>query len=101
MQGILLVTVMAVTVEALVEYGRTILSAAKGGDRTAAILQGAAVLLSVGLCMLTGADLYGALGITFVWKPMGCLLTGIFSARGANYVSDFIGQLRNLLTHTA
>lgn len=101
MQGILLVTVMAVTVEALVEYGRTLMNTAKGGNRATALLQGAAVLLSVGMCLLTGADLYGALGITFIWRPMGCLLTGIFSARGANYVSDFTGQLRKLLTHTA
>ena len=97
MQGIVLTLVMAVTVEALVEYCRTAVKTARGGGRLSALLQGAAVLVSVGICLLCGADLYGALGIAFRWQPVGSVLTGIFAARGANYVSDLVGQLRGIL----
>ncbi len=98
MQGIVLTLVMAVTVEALVEYGRTVIELIAGGGKKTALLQGAAVLVSVGLCLMTGADLFGALGICFYWRPIGGVLTGIFAARGANYVSDLTGQIRSLLT---
>lgn len=93
MQGIMLAVVVALTVEALVEYGKTAMKTALGGDWLTAVLQGAAVLASVGICLLSGADVYGALGITFSGSPLGCILTGIFAARGANYLSDFVGQL--------
>ncbi|MBQ6706534.1 MAG: hypothetical protein IJN07_03370 [Clostridia bacterium] len=98
MQGIVLTLVMAVTVEALVEYGRTVIELIAGGGKKTALLQGAAVLVSVGLCLLTGADLFHTLGIGFYWQPIGGILTGIFAARGANFVSDLVGQLRGLLT---
>lgn len=100
MQGIVLSLVTAVTVEALVEYGRTIAGLITGGDKRTAILQGAAVLVSIGLCLLTGADLFSSLGIIFRWRAVGGILTGVFAARGANYVSDLVGQLRSLLPHS-
>lgn len=97
MQGIILTLVMAVTVEALVEYCRTAVETVRGGGKLAACLQGAAILVSVGICLLCGADLYGALGITFAWRPIGSVLTGIFAARGANFVSDLAGQMKSIL----
>lgn len=97
MQGIILALVTAVTVEALVEYCRTAAKTVRGGGWLSALLQGAAVVLSVGICLLSGADIYGALGIAFRWPPVGSVLTGIFAARGANYVSDFVGQMRGIL----
>lgn len=95
-ENILLATVIAVTVEALVEYGKTAITSWKSGKKAVA-LQVAAVAVSVTLCLLAGADVYGALGIVFVWRPAGCILTGIFAARGANYLSDLVGRLRDLL----
>ena len=94
--GIVLVTVIAVTVEALVEYGRTAITSWNTARRTV-VLQMAAIMVSTCLCLLVGADIYRALGITFAWQPVGCVLTGIFSARGANFISDLVGRLRNLL----
>lgn len=94
--GIVLAMVIAVTVEALVEYGRSALAAWKDAKR-AILLQTAAVVVSVGLCILVDADIYRALGIVFAWQPIGWVLTGIFSARGANFISDLVGRLRNLL----
>lgn len=97
MENIVLVTVMSVTVEALVEYGRSILQSF-GGKWETAVLQISAVAVSVGLCLLTGADVYAAFDIGFGRIPLGCILTGIFAARGANFISDFVGRLQALLT---
>ncbi len=96
MEGLVLTMVVAVTVEALVEYGKSMFLAV-GNDKKAIVLQVAAMLVSVGICLLTGADIYSALGIVFVWQPVGAVLTGIFAARGANYLSDMIGRLKQLL----
>lgn len=92
-EGLLLVTVVAVTVEALVEYGKSAV-AAVGGDKKALVVQIIAVAVSVALCLLTGADFYGVLGIHFAVAPVGAVLTGIFAARGANYLADLVGRLR-------
>lgn len=96
LDGILPVTVMAVTVEALVEYGKSAVLAVKGNTATL-VIQVVAVLVSVALCLLTGADFYGVLGIHFAWQPIGTVLTGIFAARGANYLSDLVGRLRKII----
>ncbi len=95
--GIVLVTVVAVTVEALVEYVKTAAMSLKG-DKVATVLQMAALVVSMAVCLLCGADIYGALGIVFHWQPMGCILTGVFTARGANYISDFVGRIQAVLS---
>ena len=94
MDGIVLVLVMAVTVEALVEYGKSIGKAIIAGEAKTAITQLSAVLISVLLCFAVGADFYSALGVTFAWPWVGNLLTGLFASRGANFVSDLIGKLQ-------
>ncbi len=96
MEGLLLVTVIAVTVEALVEYGKSAV-AAVGGDKKALLIQGIAIAVSVVLCLLTGADFYGAFGIHFALRPVGGVLTGIFAARGANYLADVVGRLQKIM----
>ncbi len=96
-ENMLLSTVIAVTVEALVEYGKTAVTSWRTAKK-AVVLQVAAMLVSVGLCLLAGADVYGALGIVFAWQPAGCILTGIFAARGANFLSDLVGRLKDILT---
>lgn len=94
MDKFVLVLVLAVTVEALVEYGKTIAAAFAGGQSKAAVIQLCAVAVAVGLCILAGADLYAALGVPFSLPFVGAVLTGIFASRGANFVSDLIGKLR-------
>lgn len=96
MEGLVLVTVIAVTVEALVEYGKSAV-AAVGGDKKALVIQCVAVLVSVALCLMTGADFYGAFGVTFALPLVGSILTGIFAARGANYLADLIGRFRKII----
>ena len=87
-----LIVMLAVTVEALVEYAKSIARAASGSWKQAA-LQLAAVAAGVMLCVAAQADLYGWLGLGFAYPWMGQVLTGILISRGANYVSDFVGRL--------
>lgn len=95
MDMILLTLMMAVTVEGLVEYAKTFGRAiAKKAWKTAGT-QAAAVALGVLLCFAVGADFYAALGVTFAAPWLGCLLTGVFASRGANYVSDLIKKLQS------
>ncbi len=96
MDGIALVLVMAVTAEALVEYGKNIGKAIVAGEVKTAITQLSAMLISFLLCFLVEADFYSVLGVTFAWPWVGNLLTGILTSRGANFVSDFFGKLQGV-----
>ena len=90
MEMILLFIVLAIVVEALVEYVKTVVSM----DKQAIILQLSALAVSILLCLLAGADVFNQLGINFSLPYVGCILTGVFASRGANYASDIIGRLR-------
>ena len=65
MSMIALSIVMAITVEGLVELGKSIGKAALDGDRKTAATQLAALIISCALCMAAGADVYDALGVSF------------------------------------
>ena len=90
MTAILLFLTLAVTVEGLVQYIKTLIQ----GEKKAAIIQVGALIIAVALCILSGADIYAALGVTFGVPYVGCVLTGIFASRGANYASDILGRLQ-------
>lgn len=92
----ILVLMMAVTVEGLVEYGRTLWEGAAAREFQAVALQAAALALSVALCFAAGADFYRALGVNFSAPWIGTVLTGIFASRGANYLSDLLGKLQGV-----
>lgn len=100
MQMILLAIVMAVTVEALIEYVKQIAKALGSGEFKAAATQVVSILLGVLLCLSVGADVYGALGVAFAVPWVGTVLTGIFASRGSNYVSDLAKRLQNILAGT-
>ena len=95
MDMILLTLMMAVTVEGLVEYGKSFGKAVLDKAWKTTGTQAAAIALGVGLCFAVGADFYAALGVTFAAPWLGCLLTGVFASRGANYVSDLIKKLQS------
>lgn len=97
MQTILLAIVMAVTVEALIEYVKQIAKALSSGEVKAAATQVVSILLGVLLCLAVGADVYGALGVAFAVPWVGTVLTGIFASRGSNYLSDLAKRLQNIL----
>ena len=95
MTGVLLILALAVTVEAVVEYVKSIIKMVTDKDVKTLITQLAALAVSILLCFAAGADLYAALGLTFGVPGVGIVLTGIFGSRGANYVSDLVSKLRN------
>ena len=90
---ILLFIVLAVIVEALVEYVKTIIVME---DKKAIAIQLSALIVSVTLCLLAGADVFSELGVAFQVPYVGCVLTGVFASRGANYASDLVGRLRSV-----
>ena len=94
MKGIVLIVVLAIVVEALVEYGKSFLEACHSGGWRAIVLQLVALLAAVLLCFAAGADLFAVLGVEFAVPWIGTLLTGIFASRGSNYVNDLIGKIR-------
>ncbi len=96
MKGIVLVVVMAVLVEAFIEYAKSFIKMVSDGEIKTAITQVIAVVAAVALCMAAGADLFAALGIAFAFPWIGIVLTGILISRGANYMSDFIKRLQNV-----
>ena len=93
MEGIVRIMALAVIVEGLVEYGKSIGKAFTGNDCKAAVIQLGAIVGGVLVSVAAGADLFAALGIVFAWPWLGVALTGIVISRGANYVSDFVGRL--------
>ena len=98
MTAIALMLVLAVTVEALVQYAKTIDSMAVQKQYKTALTQLAALLISVGLCVAAGVNVYEVLGVRFAgfagrdW--IGLALTGIFASRGANYAADILKCLQ-------
>ena len=65
MQGILLILALAVTVEAVVEYVKSIVKMFTEKDYRTAITQLSAAAIAIALCFAAGADLYAALGLRF------------------------------------
>ena len=93
MEGVILIITLAVVVEALVEYGKSIANAFLKKDIKTATAQLTAVMLGIALCVTGQGDLFAATGIVFAWPWLGTVLTGILISRGANYVSDFVSKL--------
>ena len=80
MNRTVLVLMMAVTVEALIEYAKTFGRAIIEKQWKTAATQAGAV----------------ALGVSFNAAWLGVALTGVFASRGANYVSDLVKKLQAL-----
>ncbi len=96
MTGIVLIIVLAIVVEAFIEYGKSIGKAFADGAWKTALTQLIAIAVAVALCMATGADLFAVIGLVFAWPWLGIVLTGIIISRGANYVSDFVKRLQGV-----
>ena len=75
MQGILLILALAVTVEAVVEYVKSIVKMFTEKDYRTAITQLSAAAIAIALCFAAGADLYAALGLRFAAPWIGTALT--------------------------
>ncbi|MGN0172406.1 MAG: hypothetical protein ACI39E_06455 [Acutalibacteraceae bacterium] len=94
MDGLMMVVAVSVTVEALVEYVKVFIKLFSKGCSHSMITQIIAVGIGIAVCFFCNADVYAVVGITFLWPPLGCVLTGIFASRGANYLNDFLSRLK-------
>lgn len=92
MEQIWIFSMLAVVVEALTEYVKNMTAA---GSRKAVLIQLGALVTGVIVCAAAGADLFAALDVHFAVPWMGCVLTGVFVSRGANYVSDLLKKVNH------
>ena len=84
MQTIVLILVLAITVEAIIQYSKTIIEMLEKKQYKTFATQ-----------LTAGVDLYTLVGVSFTLPWLGMLLTGIVVSRGSNYTSDFIKRLQN------
>lgn len=98
MQEFFLIGVIAITVEALVEYGKSVRDVVLNKDYKTALTQLAAILVAEVICFPAGADLYAVLGVSFAAPWLGTLLTGILLSRGSNYVHSIVQRFRQAST---
>ena len=95
METIVLILVLAITVEALIQYAKTIIKMLEDKQYKTFATQVAAILIAVFISFAAGVDVYSLVGISFAVSWLGTLLTGIVISRGANYTSDFIKRIKN------
>ena len=92
--GFWTVILLAIVVEGLVEYVKSVIRMFTKRDYKRGITQLAALACSIWLCLSAGADLFSMVGLSFGQPFVGRLLTGIFASRGANYVNDLVDRMR-------
>ena len=90
--NITLIVAVAILIEGLVEYGKTIADMFDSGEKRIALIQVITIVIGIGLAFAFDADMFIPLGLT-VNHYIGMVLTGIVMSRGSNYVSDLIGKL--------
>ena len=96
LNAILLALMLAIIVEALVEYGSTIYDMAAAKEYKKAVKQLCAIALGVTFCLAAGVDFFAEIGMTFHVPWMGVVVSGIVISRGANYTSDLVKRLQNM-----
>lgn len=93
--NIAVIIAVAILIEALVEYAKTIMKMVEDGEKKTAITQCATVVLGVLLAFAFNADLFVPVGIE-VNHIVGTVITGIVASRGSNYISDFIKRISEI-----
>lgn len=83
---------VAILIEGLVEYGKTVANMIENGEKKTAITQCITIIVGILLMFAFDKDLFAVIGMP-VNHYIGIVLTGIIASRGSNYVSDFIGKL--------
>ena len=96
MNSIALSLVIAVTVEGIMEYLKTLVMSFQNKKYKKLVYYTSSLLLSILLCFLGQIDLYSTLAIKFSPAWLGILLTGIFASRGTNYMGAFTSQIENV-----
>lgn len=90
--NITLIISVAILIEALVEYGKSIVDMFEGGDRKTGITQLITIACGIFMAFAFKVNAFDVLGIT-VDPTIGTILTGIVMSRGSNYASDLLSKL--------
>lgn len=99
MKTIALIIMVAIVLEALVEYVKTIDSMVISRAYKTAITQGITIILGIGLAFVFHLQLFnGAMSEIYeglkINPTVDMILTGILFSRGSNYFSDLISKLQ-------
>lgn len=103
MKTIALIIMVAVVLEALVEYVKTVVHMVEEGDYKTAITQAVTIALGVFLAFAFHLQLFnGAMSEFYdglkINSTLDMVLTGILFSRGSNYFSDLVGRLTKKTT---
>ena len=88
--NLIVLLILAITVEAIVEYFKLVF------NKTINWKQVTAIALAVFLAVAAGVDLFEAVGVVFQIPFVGMVLTGIIFSRGSNYLADFIKRIQTV-----
>lgn len=99
MKTIALIIMVAIVLEALVEYVKTIDAMVVSRAYKTAITQGITIVLGIGLAFIFHLQLFnGAMSEFYeglkINPTIDMVLTGILFSRGSNYFSDLISKLQ-------
>lgn len=89
-----LIIAIAILIEALVEYGKTIIDMFDNGDKKTAITQIITIILGIFIAFAFKANVFELLKMP-VNNAIGTVLTGIIISRGSNYASDLLSRISN------
>lgn len=103
MRTIALIIMVAIVLEALVEYGKTIWHMVEEADYKTAITQAITIILGIFLAFAFKLELFnGAMSEFYeglhINSTLDMILTGILFSRGSNYFSDLVGKLTRKTT---
>jgi hypothetical protein len=93
MKDFALIITIAVLLEALVEYGKTVVKAFSDGEIKLGVTHAMTIIIGVGFAFLFQLTLFKSLGIE-VDPVADMILTGVIISRGSNYASDLITRLQ-------
>ena len=99
MKTIALIIMVAIVLEGLVEYGKTIDRMVVARDYKTAITQGITIILGIALAFIFHLQLFNE-GMSEIYKDLAInptidmILTGILFSRGSNYFSDFVSKFQ-------
>lgn len=104
MKTIALIIMVAVVLEALVEYAKTIMYMFEEYEYKTAITQLITIIVGIGLAFGFHTQLFNA-GLSEIYEGLhinpvlDMILTGILFSRGSNYFSDLISRLTGKKEH--
>lgn len=98
MKTIALIIMVAIVLEALVEYAKTLMYMVEDEDYKTAITQGVTILLGIFLAIVFNLQLFNNALSEFyeglhINPVIDMVLTGILFSRGSNYISDLLAKL--------